>query len=94
MNNKQYIKNTCVKDFKAILYQANQSVDINKKLHSTGTSETTPHKPAGKKNCITGLDTASRKFTITPEDKFYNKLELIRLTRANNSTIKGTKIKT
>ena len=52
--------------------------------------ETSPQpstKLRGKQIRISGLDTAHRQFSNTPEENFQNKWMLIRLMRANRSTI-------
>ena len=43
----------------------------------------------GKKIRISGLDTAYRKFSNTPKDKFQDQWTLIRLIRTNSSTTNG-----
>ena len=58
----------------------------------TVTLATTSHKPAGKQICMSGLDTAQWKFSITSEDKFKYQWILIpylRYRKVNNQQNKA-----
>ena len=74
-----------------------QSNKINKFLRTSTNNQLAPLlQPStnlrGKKILMPGFDTAHWQFSITPKDKFYNQLTLIRLILMKSSTINNSDI--
>ena len=91
--NNQQMKSWLVK-FKDILYQAKQSTEVNKQLHSTGALTMTSSSLRGKQRSVSDLFTSHRKFVIKPKDKYWNQQMLIQWAETNKSTTNETNIET